>query len=78
MRWNPIDWIDYMLCTIVNGGGERIGWYAPEALSGIRLLRSHGVRTWGVDSKQNPDRRYVTVRRRQARWAVGLLMGGRF
>jgi hypothetical protein len=75
MRWNPIDWIDYMLCTVANGGGVRIGWYAPEALSGVKLLRSHGVRCWGGDYASNPDRRWTTVRPAQAKWAAGLLMG---
>lgn len=75
MQWNPVLLLDELLCTAMNGGGVRIGWYAPEALSGVKLLRAHGIRCWGGDWKRNPDRRWAVVRPAQAKWAVGLLMG---
>lgn len=75
LQCNPALLIDELLCTVANGGGVRIGWYAPEALTGVRLLRAHGVRCWGGGFATNPDRRWVMVRPAQARWAAGLLMG---
>jgi hypothetical protein len=75
MQWNPILLLDELLCTAANGGGVRIGWYAPEALSGVKLLRAHGVRCWGGAYARKPDRRWVTVRPAQAKWAAGLLRG---
>lgn len=78
MRLNPILLLDDLLCTATNGGGVRIGWVAGEAATAIRLLRSHGVRSWGYDVARNPDRRFCLVRPAQARWAVGLLKGAGF
>ena len=75
MRFNPILLLDDLLCTLANGGGVRIGWYAGAAWPAIRLLRQHGVRCWGGDMATNPDRRWVMVRPAQAKWAAGLLMG---
>ena len=75
MRLNPILLLDDILCTDANGGGVRIGWYAGAAWPAIKLLREHGVRCWGGDMARDPDRRWVMVRPRQAKWAVSLLKG---
>lgn len=75
MRLNPILLLDDLLCTDANGGGVRIGWYAGAAWPAIKLLREHGVRCWGGDMADKPDRRWVMVRPAQARWAVALLKG---
>jgi hypothetical protein len=72
---NPILFIDEILSTGANGGGVRIGWYAGAAANGLRLLRAHGVRTWGYRMAYDSDRRWCMVRKRQAKWAVGLLRG---
>jgi hypothetical protein len=72
---NPILLLDELIATINNGGGVRIGWYADAAADGVRVLRAHGVKTWGYRMAYDPDRRWCKVRRRQARWAVALLMG---
>jgi hypothetical protein len=76
MQWNPVLLLDDILCTLANGGGVRIGWYADAAWPAIHLLRQHGVRCWAGNMAANPDRRWVKVRPKQARYAVGLLKGG--
>lgn len=72
---NPILLIDELIATGANGGGTRIGWYADEAATAVRLLRAHGVKTWGYRMAHDPDRRWCKVRHAQAQWAVGLLKG---
>lgn len=72
---NPILLIDEIISTSANGGGVRIGWYADAAAPAIRLLTAHGVKTWGYRMAHNPDRRWCKMRRQQATWAVGLLLG---
>lgn len=72
---NPLLLIDELFSTSANGGGTRIGWYADAAFPAIKLLRAHGVRTWGYRMAYDPDRRWCKVRHAQAQWAVGLLKG---
>lgn len=72
---NPILLIDELLSTSMNGGGVRIGWYADAAAPALQMLRAHGVKTWGYRMAYEPDRRWCMVRRAQAAWAVGLLLG---
>jgi hypothetical protein len=72
---NPILLLDELFATTINGGGVRIGWYADAAAPAVRLLRAHGVKTWGYRMAYDPDRRWCMVRRAQATWAVGLLKG---
>jgi hypothetical protein len=72
---NPILLIDELIATSANGGGTRIGWYAHAAAPAVRMLQAHGVKTWGYRMADKPDRRWCMVRRQQATWAVGLLLG---
>lgn len=74
-HFNPILLIDELFASANNGGGVRIGWYADAAAPAVRMLRAHGVRTWGYRMADNPGRRWCKVRRQQAAWAVGLLRG---
>lgn len=73
MRLNPILLLDDLLCTTANGGAVRIGWLADAAAPAVRVLQSHGVRSWGYDMEEG--RRFCLVRPAQAKWAVSLLKG---
>lgn len=76
MRLNPILLLDDLLCTAANGGAVRIGWLADAAAPAVRVLQSHGVRSWGYDMEDG--RRFCLVRPAQAKWAVSLLKGAGF
>lgn len=70
---NPILLIDELISTALNGGGVPADAHAAAAAPAVRLLREHGVRTWGYRMARNPDRRWYLVRPAQARWAAGLM-----
>lgn len=78
-EFDPVKWVDDLICSIANGPGERIEWIGQSGADGEMLLRAYGVRVWGRTYDYGRETHYgVTVRRRQARWAAGLLAGHGF
>lgn len=79
-RIDPIKWLDDLLCSAVNGRGVQVVWVGGQTgAEGEVLLRSFGVRCWGRVYDYDREGRFgVTVRRRQANYAAGLLLGHGF
>jgi hypothetical protein len=75
--FDPLKWIDDLLCTLHNGGGVRLEWLGGlDGADAERMLRAHGVKVWGrLYAFEDGDRYGLTVRKAQAKWAAGLLAG---
>jgi hypothetical protein len=77
-HFDPLKWIDDLLCTLHNGGGVLLTFQIDTTWSGEdveRLLRTYGVKVYARVYADDDGHAGLHVRHAQAKYADGLLRG---